>query len=155
MWAAAASSWPGINTSGATRGFRRIEVDAYGREFGQLDSVFPTPGANVYLTLDNRLQQEAEACLEGKVGAIVALDPRSGKILAMASSPTFSQEAFERGLSHQEWQRLSTRQNPSPGEPGFEGPVSARVPLLRSSWRWPAWKKRSSPPTPSSTAPAP
>ena len=89
-----------------TRGYRRIEVDAYGREFGQLDSVFPTPGANVYLTLDSRMQQEAEASLEGKVGAIVALDPRSGKILAMASSPTFSQEAFERGLTTQEWQRL-------------------------------------------------
>jgi len=92
------------------RGYRRIEVDAYGRELGQQDSVFPTPGANVYLTLDNRLQQEAEACLEGKTGAIVALDPRSGKILAMASAPTFSQEAFERGLSPQEWQRLTQDQ---------------------------------------------
>jgi len=88
------------------RGFRRIEVDAYGRELGQMESVFPTPGANVYLTIDNRMQKEAEACLEDKVGAIVALDPRSGKILAMASSPTFSQEAFERGLTAQEWQRL-------------------------------------------------
>ncbi len=88
------------------RGHRRIEVDAYGREFGQLDSVFPTPGANVYLTLDSRLQKEAETCMEGKVGAIVALDPRSGRILALTSSPTFSQEAFERGLSPQEWQRL-------------------------------------------------
>ncbi len=93
------------------RGFRRIEVDAYGRELGQLDQVFPTPGANVYLTLDQRLQQEAEACLEGKAGAIVALDPRNGKILAMASAPTFSQEAFERGLTVQEWQRLSTQKD--------------------------------------------
>lgn len=93
------------------RGFRRIEVDAYGRELGQLDQIFPTPGANVFLTLDQRLQQEAEACLEGKTGAIVALDPRSGKILAMASSPTFSQEAFERGLSQQEWQKLSSHKD--------------------------------------------
>jgi penicillin-binding protein 2 len=90
------------------RGYRRIEVDAYGRELGQQDSVFPTPGANVFLTLDNRMQQEAEACLEGKVGAIVAMDPGTGKILAMASSPTFSQEAFERGLSAQEWQKLNS-----------------------------------------------
>ncbi|MGP8051837.1 MAG: penicillin-binding protein 2 [Desulfobaccales bacterium] len=89
------------------RGHRRIEVDAYGREFGQMDSISPTPGANVYLTLDSRLQQEAEDCLEGKEGAIVALDPRSGKILAMASAPSFSQEAFEHGLPPQEWQRLS------------------------------------------------
>ncbi len=89
------------------RGFRRIEVDAYGRELGQMESVFPTPGANVWLTLNDRMQKEAEACLEGKMGAIVALDPRSGKVLALASSPTFSQEAFERGLTPQEWQRLS------------------------------------------------
>jgi penicillin-binding protein 2 len=88
------------------RGFRRIEVDAYGRELGQLDSVFPTPGANIYLTLDNRMQREAETCLEGKVGAIVALDPKTGNILALASSPTYSQEAFERGLSVKEWEKI-------------------------------------------------
>jgi penicillin-binding protein 2 len=88
------------------RGYRRFEVDAYGREFGQMDSVPPTPGDNVYLTLDDHMQKEAEACLEDKVGAIVALDPRNGKVLALASSPTFSQEAFERGLTPQEWQQL-------------------------------------------------
>ncbi len=89
------------------RGYRRIETDAYGRELGQMDRVFPSQGANVYLTLDHRLQETAEACLEGKMGAIVVLDPRNGKILAMASAPTFSQEAFERGLTSQEWQKLN------------------------------------------------
>jgi penicillin-binding protein 2 len=93
------------------RGYRRIEVDAYGREMGQLDQLLPSPGANVILTLDLRLQDEAEACLEGKAGAIVALDPRNGKILALASAPTYSQEAFERGLSPQEWQRLSNHKD--------------------------------------------
>jgi penicillin-binding protein 2 len=93
------------------RGYRRIEVDAYGRELGQLDSVFPTPGTNIYLTLDNRMQQEAEACLAGQSGAIVALDPRNGRILALASAPTFSQEAFERGLSMLEWQRINSDKN--------------------------------------------
>ena len=93
------------------RGYRRLEVDAYGREFRQLDSVFPTSGDDIYLTLDNRLQKEAEACLDGMVGAIVALDPRSGRVLALASSPSFSQEAFERGLSTQEWQRLLKDKN--------------------------------------------
>jgi len=89
------------------RGSRRIEVDAYGRELGLLDSVFPTPGANIYLTLDNRMQGEAEACLEGQVGAIVALDPKTGRVLALASSPTFSLEAFERGLTNHEWQKIN------------------------------------------------
>jgi len=93
------------------RGYRRIEVDAYGRELGQLDRQFPTPGGNIVLTLDSRLQQEAEDCLSDKAGAIVALDPRSGKILAIASSPIYSPEAFERGLSSYEWQTLSKRKD--------------------------------------------
>jgi penicillin-binding protein 2 len=88
------------------RGYRRIEVDAFGRELRQLDQRPSYPGANVYLTLDLKLQQEAEACLEDREGAVVALDPRSGKIRAMASAPPFSQEAFERGLSASEWQEL-------------------------------------------------
>jgi penicillin-binding protein 2 len=88
------------------RGYRRIEVDAYGRELGQLNRVSPTPGDNVYLTLDSRMQREAEACLEGKEGAIVALNPNNGNILALASSPTYSQEAFERGLTVREWAKI-------------------------------------------------
>ena len=93
------------------RGNRRIEVDAYGRELGQLDQNLSSPGANVFLTLDLKLQQEAEACLQDKAGAIVALDPQTGKLLALASAPTFSQEAFERGLSSQEWKELSSRKD--------------------------------------------
>jgi penicillin-binding protein 2 len=88
------------------RGSRRIEVDAFGRELGNADQKLSTPGANIYLTLDTRLQQEAENCLQDKVGAIVVLNPQNGKILALASSPTFSPEAFERGLSAAEWQDL-------------------------------------------------
>jgi penicillin-binding protein 2 len=93
------------------RGLSRIEVDAYGRELGKLDQKLSTPGANVHLTLDSRLQQEAEYCLQDKVGAIVALNPQNGKILALASSPTYSQEAFERGLSATEWQNLLNDKN--------------------------------------------
>lgn len=93
------------------RGSRRIEVDAYGRELGQLDQKLSIPGANVFLTLDLKLQLEAEACLQEQAGAIVALDPQNGKILAMSSAPTFSQEAFERGLSAKEWQEISQRKD--------------------------------------------
>jgi penicillin-binding protein 2 len=88
------------------RGFRRIEVDAFGRELGNVHQKLSTPGANIHLTLDTRLQQEAENCLQDKTGTIVALNPQNGKILALASSPTFSPEAFERGLSAAEWQEL-------------------------------------------------
>ena len=88
------------------RGFRRIEVDAYGRELGNVEQNLSTPGANIHLTLDTHLQQEAESCLQDKVGAIVALQPQNGKILALASSPGYTPEAFERGLSAEEWQDL-------------------------------------------------
>jgi penicillin-binding protein 2 len=91
------------------RGIRRIEVDAFGRELGNVYQKLSTPGANIHLTLDTRLQQEAEDCLQDQVGAIVALNPQNGKILALASSPTFSPEAFERGLSADEWQDLLNR----------------------------------------------
>jgi penicillin-binding protein 2 len=93
------------------RGLRHVEVDAYGRELGKLNQKLSTPGANVHLTLDTRLQQEAEYCLQDKVGAIVALNPQNGKILALASSPTFSPEAFEKGLSATEWQNLLQDKN--------------------------------------------
>jgi len=88
------------------RGSRRIEVDAFGRELGKVNLKPSTPGANLHLTLDSNLQREVEECLQDKVGAIVALNPQNGKILALASSPAFSHEAFERGLSPEEWQNL-------------------------------------------------
>ncbi len=88
------------------RGSRRIEVDAFGRELGKVNLKPSTPGANLHLTLDSGLQQEVEDCLQDKVGAIVALNPQNGKILALASSPAFSHEAFERGLSPEEWRKI-------------------------------------------------
>ena len=93
------------------QGSRRIEVDAYGRELGSLDEKLSIPGANVQLTLDTRLQQVAENILQDKVGAIVALDPRNGKILALASSPTFSQEAFQPGVKSEEYQKIIEDKN--------------------------------------------
>lgn len=93
------------------RGFRRLEVDAYGRELGQLEQKLPTSGANLYLTLDVALQREAEACLRGRAGAIVALNPQNGQVLALASAPAYSQEAFEGGLTAGEWQAIVSRKD--------------------------------------------
>jgi penicillin-binding protein 2 len=93
------------------QGSRRIEVDAYGRELGSLDKTVAIPGANIQLTLDTRLQREAESILQDKVGAIVALNPQNGKILAMASSPAFSQEAFQPRAKPGEWHKLLEDKN--------------------------------------------
>jgi penicillin-binding protein 2 len=93
------------------QGSRRIEVDAYGRELGQLDQTPSIPGANVTLTLDSRLQREAENILQDKVGAIVALDPRNGKILVLASSPSYNQEVVQPGAKAGEWQKVLEDKN--------------------------------------------
>lgn len=86
-------------------------MDAIGRRIRLLDEVLPVSGKNVWLTIDLQLQKVAESCLEGKMGAIVALDPRNGAVLAMASSPGFDQEQFIRGMKKEEWQALTRDRN--------------------------------------------
>ncbi|MBM4288323.1 MAG: penicillin-binding protein 2 [Deltaproteobacteria bacterium] len=88
------------------RGARQIEVDAHGRELRLLNYTPSSPGASIYLTIDWRLQEKAEEVLRGKVGAVVAMDPQTGKILAMASSPTFDQNMFARSISADYWKQL-------------------------------------------------
>ncbi len=89
------------------RGGRQVEVDAIGRRRRVLDEVLPISGRNVWLTIDLELQRAAESCLQGRVGSIVAIDPNSGAILALANNPVFDQEKFIRGLKRDEWLALS------------------------------------------------
>jgi penicillin-binding protein 2 len=84
-------------------------VDAHGRELEQLSAVEPQPGLNVTLTLDRRMQQEAEKALDelGKAGAVVGLDPRSGEVRVLASRPAFDPNHFASGVDAAEWKALS------------------------------------------------
>jgi len=68
-------------------------------------------GHKVFLTIDYELQSIAELQLQDKVGAVVAMDPSSGEILAMASSPTFNQNDFINGISSEKWQLLVSNPN--------------------------------------------
>jgi penicillin-binding protein 2 len=88
------------------KGQRLDLVDSLGRDVGLLNEQHPVAGGSVQLTLDLKLQTAAEKALEGKVGAIVAMDPRSGEILAMASAPSFDPNAFSARLSQKDWQAL-------------------------------------------------
>jgi len=88
------------------RGWRLVEVNASGRVLKVIKQIPPEPGHNLYLTLDARLQQVAEQALEDKAGAIVVMNVQTGAILAMASSPTFCQDDFIKGISPQKWQDL-------------------------------------------------
>ena len=88
------------------RGGRQIEVDVSGRMVKVLEQVDAVPGHNIVLSLDHRLQQEAERLLMHRAGSVVALDPQTGAVLALASSPTFDQNAFITGISHTEWDSI-------------------------------------------------
>ena len=88
------------------RGGRQVEVNANGRVVRVLKTVAAKPGQNVHLTVDFKLQHKAESLLRGVAGAAVAMDPASGRILALASSPSFDQNYFVDGMSHEQWDSL-------------------------------------------------
>ncbi len=89
-------------------GGQQIEVDSLGRRLRVLSRAAETRGNSLVLTIDRRLQQFAEQLLEGKEGAIVALRPDTGEVLAMASQPSFDPNPFARGIRQDEWKALTS-----------------------------------------------
>jgi penicillin-binding protein 2 len=81
-------------------------VDSRGRILDEHSERPARPGDALHLTLDLALQQEAERSLRDQVGAVVALDPRDGAILAMASAPSFDPNRFARRLQPADWRAL-------------------------------------------------
>lgn len=84
-------------------GRKLIEVDALGHEKRMITVDKPHVGNDVYLTIDFRLQKLAEDLLGEEAGAIVALDPQTGDVLALASRPSFDPNALSRGLHADAW----------------------------------------------------
>lgn len=82
-------------------------VDSLGRSRGELARTTPVPGREIMLTIDAKLQALAEQLLGGREGAIVALDTRTGDVLAMASSPTFDPNKFITRFTPSEWQAVA------------------------------------------------
>src|SRR6202023_4405557 len=87
-------------------GSRRAIVNSRGREVSRLDETPAEPGKQLKLTLDLDLQIAAEQAIEGKNGAVVALGPHTGEILAMVSRPTFDPNDFAVKISRDEWNKL-------------------------------------------------
>jgi len=81
-------------------------VDSVGRKREEISRIDPTPGEDISLTLDFQLQKKAEELLEGKEGAVVALKPDNGEILALASFPTFDPNKFINRFTPDEWMDL-------------------------------------------------
>ena len=89
-------------------GYQRVEIDAHGRIRQVLDINPPVAGQNISLHLDSRLQIAATAALGDRRGAIVAIDPRSGGVLAMVSNPAYNPNLFVTGIGAEEYRLLST-----------------------------------------------
>jgi penicillin-binding protein 2 len=89
-------------------GFRHIEVNAQGREIGEIDRTEPIPGRNIYLQVDIALQEVAEAALGSFKGAAVVMNPKTGAVLSMVSNPSFDPNLFVNGISHKDFNALNT-----------------------------------------------
>ena len=87
-------------------GSRDMIVNSHGKEVGVMGQELAQPGQDLRLTIDLDIQMAAEKALEGKIGAIVAMDPHNGEILAMASRPTFDPNQFSVRLSRAYWQSI-------------------------------------------------
>jgi penicillin-binding protein 2 len=87
-------------------GSRDIIVNSHGKELGHLGQTLAIPGKDLRLTIDLDVQMAAEKALEGKIGAIVAMDPHTGEILAMASRPTFDPNQFAVRLTKSYWNEI-------------------------------------------------
>ena len=93
-------------------GNRLIEVNAKGEEIQDLGVKAPIPGKPVQLTLDLDMQKTAEKALGDRLGAVVAIDVKTGALLTMASWPTFDPNIFTRKVSQEEWDRLQGPDKP-------------------------------------------
>src|SRR3984885_2055114 len=89
-------------------GSRDVVVDSHGREVGYLGVQHAKPGQGLRLTIDNDLQRAAELALGNRNGAIVAMDPRNGEILALVSRPSFDPNDFAVHINRADWNQLIT-----------------------------------------------
>ena len=89
-------------------GFRRVVVNSRGLEVTEASRQPPEDGPNLTLSIDAGLQAAVEKAFEGRAGSAVALDPRTGEILAMASTPAYDPNEFTTGIDPTLWASLAT-----------------------------------------------
>lgn len=105
-------------------GFEIIEITAGGHPVRTLSRTLSTPGNNLVLSIDIGLQQVAEKAFAGKRGALVAIEPATGDILAFVSAPSFDPNLFVEGIDQQTWDEL----NNSPSHPLLDRPLHGTYP---------------------------
>ena len=87
-------------------GFEEVEIDAHGRTLRTISREGAIPGDNLRLTIDIELQREARRALGASRGAVVAMDPNNGEVLAMVSNPSFDPNLFVDGIDHATYSAL-------------------------------------------------
>ncbi|VAX01247.1 Peptidoglycan D,D-transpeptidase MrdA [hydrothermal vent metagenome] len=107
-----------------TVGIQRVETNAQGRVLKVIERKLPIPGKNLYLNLDSNLQSIAEQAFKDNNGALVAMIPKTGAILALVSMPTFDPNLFVNGLDTKQYRELSS----SPQQPLFNRAIKGQYP---------------------------
>lgn len=105
-------------------GHQQVEVNARGRVLRVLESRSPESGKDLKLFLDMRLQKDAAAALGERRGAVVAIDPRTGGVLALVSRPTFDPNLFVEGIGSADYKALRD----SPDKPLFNRAIRGQYP---------------------------
>ncbi len=94
-----------------TTGYEEVEIDAGGRALRSLKRIPPISGNNLSLTLDSKLQEITEQAFGDRKGALVAIEPSTGGILALVSNPTYDPNLFVDGITPDNWKELNEHPN--------------------------------------------
>ena len=87
-------------------GIEQVEANAHGRVLRQMDRIAPVAGQNIYLNIDARVQAAAETALNQRRGAVVAMDPNNGEVLALVSTPVYDPNPFVNGIDPESYALL-------------------------------------------------
>jgi penicillin-binding protein 2 len=134
-------------------GVEQVETSAGGRAVRKLASSPATPGNTVKLSLDIKLQKLVEDLYGDRRGAMVAIDPKTGEILAFVSKPTFDPNLFVDGIDQENWQMLNESIDKPLLNRALRGTIR-RAPPSSPSWRWRRWRAASAGPSRRSPTPA-
>lgn len=108
-----------------TVGYQQVEMNANGRIVRTLKRIPTIPGDNLYLTIDSNLQIAAEKAMGDISGAVVAIQPKTGQILALVSNPNYDPNQFVNGISVNEFKTLQNE----PGKPLFNRAIRGQFPI--------------------------
>lgn len=106
-------------------GYKQAEIDASGHIVRNLQAINPTPGNNIYLTIDSKLQCAAQKALGSERGSVVIIDPNNGEILALVTNPNYDPNLFAYGIDND---TFSSLQN-SPDKPMYNRAVRGLFPI--------------------------